>query len=77
MKCPTCGRQMRPLFIGEYCPSDCDKKAKPIVDDFWDEEPTPTMQADACPTCGSIDTDPFVVQGYHFVAHCNKCGAVW
>lgn len=23
--CPTCGAAMKPLFVGEYCPRDCDR----------------------------------------------------
>ena len=25
MKCPTCNVGMKPLFVGFYCPNDCDK----------------------------------------------------
>lgn len=24
-KCPTCQSEMKPLFVGEYCPNDCDR----------------------------------------------------
>lgn len=23
--CPQCGTPMKPLFVGEYCPNDCDR----------------------------------------------------
>lgn len=25
MKCKECGTEMKPLFVGEFCPNDCDK----------------------------------------------------
>lgn len=25
MKCKECGAEMKPLFVGEFCPNDCDK----------------------------------------------------
>lgn len=28
MNCPICRSQMKPLFTGEFCPNDCDRKPK-------------------------------------------------
>lgn len=35
MECPTCGAPMRPLFVGEYCPNDCDRKRATSRDVKW------------------------------------------
>lgn len=37
MKCPACASEMKPLFVGYYCPKDCDRKpaAKDAVDSWY------------------------------------------
>ena len=27
-RCPDCNAEMRPLLTGEFCPNDCDRRAK-------------------------------------------------
>lgn len=75
-KCPSCGRTMRPLFTGYYCPGDCDRKKASTVDDDWSnfwEAPTPQAQASVCPKCYSHNTAPFMSKNQH----CWDCGHVW
>lgn len=31
MRCPACSSEMKPLFVGYYCPKDCDRKTEAVA----------------------------------------------
>jgi hypothetical protein len=81
VKCTTCDAEMLPLATSAYCPNDCDRVPRLIIE--GDDEPTHpfmrTIDVDAQnfidPNCKHEDVGPFEVRGF-IQHHCWGCGAV-
>ena len=61
---------MKPLFTGNYCPNDCDRKKE-------EKKLYENIIQIYCPNCFSSRIQSFSMPGYLFTMECLACGRMW